>query len=243
MSNSLKLPNSPKVKRTTFKGNAIYNLSVLKYLKKKYKQYCVIIPKINKTTNLVHRDVSLRWVQENEKEGYFSIPNNYWNYFIKCDKKRFIVFPFGFDCSNFMGHANYMVYDRETASLERFEPYGKTHRTCTNPNRLDEKIKKLFNDNLGKDFVKNYYKPLDFMPLKSFQRIQESEKQNRPDDPPGGFCSAWSCWYAELRLSNPNIDRKKIIKYAFEKLDNDGISLTEYIRNYSSLIAKSKLKK
>jgi hypothetical protein len=39
-----------------------------------------------------------------------------------------------------MGHANYMIYDKKTKSLERFEPYGLSKRSCTNPKYLDKKI-------------------------------------------------------------------------------------------------------
>jgi hypothetical protein len=233
----LKMPMSPTVKKTNFKGTAEYSLCILKYLKNKYKDSCIIIPKLKKSKNLKHTDVSLRWIQLSEKEGHFSVPDKYWDIFSSCINKRFVVFPFGFSCSNFMGHANFMIYDRKTKSLERFEPYGKTLRKCSNPVNLDKKMKKLFNDNLGDDFVQKYYQPLDFMSKESFQRQQEYENQVNKDDPKGGFCVAWSCWYAELRLSNPDKCRNFIVNNAFKKLKEEE-SLTRYIRNYSAYIAK-----
>lgn len=261
----INLPMSPKVKKTNFKGSPHYNLSVMKYLKNKYKNACVILPDVKSKKDLSHRDVSLRWIQKNEKDGYFSVPNNYWKYFSKCTNKRFIVFPFGFSCSNFMGHANYMIYDTQNKSLERFEPYGKSFKSCSNPTNIDNKIKKLFNDNLknmrmgmgtsvktskilaGSDtgegypnFVETYYKPLDFLSSQSFQRLQEDEGEMRDEnDPPGGYCSIWSCWYTELRLSNPDKDRKYIVKHAFKKLKESDLTLTEYIRNYAENVVKN----
>lgn len=238
--NDFKIPRSPKVKRTPFKGSPSYNFSVLKYLKRKYTKYCVIIPKVTTSlNNLKHTDVSLRWVQTGEKDGHFSIPKNYWDYFERCEGKRFIIFPFGFNCSNYQGHANYMIYDRESRSLERFEPYGKSKRNCSNPKGLDSKIKRLFNQNLGKDFVKEYFRPLDYLSRKSFQALQESEGEMTKYDPSGGYCAAWSCWYAELRLSNPNKNRKYVVKKALDELMKGDESLTEYIRNYSAHIAKN----
>jgi hypothetical protein len=235
--NDLIIPISPKVKKTSFKGSPYYNYSVLNYLKKKYPEACVIIPNVKNNKKLKHTDVSLRWIQTNSTDGHFSIPENYWNYFLKCEEKRFIIFPFGFDCSNYMGHANYMIYDKKTRSLERFEPYGVSKRTCTNPKYLDKKIEKLFNTNLGKNFIVNYYKPLDFLPEKSFQKLQEEEKKmSKKNDAPGGYCSAWSCWYAEMRLSNPDKNRRYIVIKALKFLENNNDSLTEYIRNYSSYI-------
>ena len=58
-------------------------------------------------------------------------------------------------------------------------------------------------------------------------------------DPPGGYCAIWSCWYAELRLANPNKDRKYVIKHALKKLKESDMTLTEYIRNYAEYVAKN----
>lgn len=235
----IKLPKSPKVKKTKFRGSPQYNLKVMKYLQSKHKDYCVIIPTINKHKNdLLHTDVSLRWIQTKGKEGYFSVPKDYWKHFSKCvgSNKRFILFPFGFTCVNNLGHAGICIYDRHTKSLERFEPYGKSKRDCTNPFDIDKKLKKLFQDNLGKDFIENYYAPLDFMPPKSFQSLQEDEgdfKIKIKGDPEGGFCAAWISFIAELRIMNPNKDRERIVKLAIEKLKNNDRSMTDYIRGYS----------
>jgi hypothetical protein len=233
----INLPSSPSVKKTTFVGSPKMNYKVLKYLQKKFKENCcVIIPPINyKYNDYDHNDISLRWTQVYLKKGYFSIPKNYWNIFKKCDNdKRFIVFPFGFNCLNKSGHANYMIYDKTKKTLERFEPYGKSARICANPVDLDKKIKNLFKENLGDDFVKRYYKPLDFMPENSFQNIQEKENKFTKDDP-DGFCAAWSCWYAELRLLNPDKDRKKIVELALQNLEKES-DFTSYIRGYSMTI-------
>jgi hypothetical protein len=233
MIDDIKLPSSPNVKKTKFKGSPKFNLKVLKYLKNKYKEYCVIIPKISKK-HFEHEDISLRWIETNNNSGYFSVPKNYWELFKKCENKRFIIFPFGFSCLNNIGHANYMIYDRNEKALERFEPYGKTKRKCTNPLNIDDKIKKLFIENLGSDFIRKYYKPLDFLGEKSFQKYQEDEGENNKEDPQLGFCSAWVAWYTELRLTNPNKDRKRIVKLSLQKLKNSDKTMTEYIRGYSS---------
>jgi len=233
----IKLPLSPKVKSTKFRGSPIYNLKVIKYLQKKFPEYCIIIPNIKKINNLDHEDVYLRWIQTKGKQGYFSITENYWDIFTRCENKRFILFPFGFTCKKNGGHANYFIYDKDHKSLERFEPYGKTKRDCTNPFDIDNKILKLFKENLGNDFVEKYYKPIDFLGEKSFQKFQEDEGEMNKKDPEGGFCAVWVAWYAELIMSNPNKDRKRLVKIALEKLNNNNNkSLTEYIRGFSMVI-------
>lgn len=238
MNSEIKLPVSPNVKKTSFKGSAKFNLKVLKYLKNKYKDYCIIIPNLNKRY-FEHEDISLRWIQTNGKNGYFSIPDDYWKLFNRCENKRFIIFPFGFSCLNNRGHANYMIYDKLEHSLERFEPYGKANRDCANPYDIDVKLKNLFNKHLGKDFVRKYYKPLDFLGEKSFQRYQEDEGETKRGDPEGGFCAAWVAWYTELRLTNPNKDRKRLVKVALEELKYNDKTMTDYIRGYSYKIANN----
>jgi hypothetical protein len=234
MSNKeIKLPVSPNIKKTNFRGSPEFNMHVMKYLQKKYPDYCVIIPIIKKK-HFEHEDVSLRWTQTEGKHGYFSIPKNYWELFKKCEHKRFILFPFGFTCLENGGHANYLIYDRINKSLERFEPYGKTKRECTNPYNIDKKIEKLFKKYLGNDFIKEYHAPLDFLGNKYIQSYQEDEGEDSNGDPEGGFCAAWVSWYIELRMSNPNKDRKRVVKIALEQLKNGNKSLTEYIRGYSA---------
>jgi hypothetical protein len=125
--------------------------------------------------------------------------------------------------------------------MERFEPYGKSKRDCTNPVDIDLKLKKLFQDNLGEDFILEYYEPLDFMPKKSFQSLQEDEgdfKKKNKDDPDGGFCAAWVAWYAELRVQNPNKDRKRLVDMALKRLQESDRSMTKYIRGYSASLTK-----
>ena len=237
MKDDIILPYSPKVKKTKFRGSSEYNLKVMKKLQKKFPQYCFIIPEVKKK-NFDHEDVSLRWIQIKGKYGKFNIPGNdkYWTLFNRCINKRFILIPFGFTCLKYGGHANYLIYDRNEKSLERFEPYGKSSRDCTNPYDLDDKIKKLFQDNLGVDFIKKYYKPLDFMPIKSFQSLQEDEGEMSENDNEQGYCAAIVAYFTELRLNNPNKDRKRLVKIALEKLKNGDKSLTEIFRGYSTTL-------
>lgn len=217
-----------------FRGTADNGLCILRYLRTKTKNACVINPYATGSSPR-QGDISLRWSQS----GGFTIPNGYWEQMTKCRKQRFIVFPFGFDCSNNLGHANYMIYDKYKRSLERFEPYGKSARTCLNPSGLDDKIKALFKANLGNDFIQTYYKPFDFLSKKGIQQIQEAENIMTSKDPQEGYCKAWCCWFVETRLDNPNLDRGDIIKLAINDIHKRGLSLTEYIRNYSQYVSKN----
>ena len=262
--------NPNHIDKTKFVGSSYFNVVAMYYISHKHDDVCVILRepyepdngKIIYVSDDEHehddtcvllpkrfhdipdrqRDVSLRFVEKkNSKESFISVPKpetEFWNDFKKCNNKRFIVLPFGFDCID-SGHANWLLYDKKTKSLERFESYGRItgDRTCLNPPNLDKKIEKLFKDNLGKDFIKHYYKPLTYSPENSLQTIQENENE---DLEIVGFCSVWSCFWIDLRLSNPDIDRENLLKMTIDELKEikkkKNISFTQFIRNYSGLI-------
>lgn len=262
--------NDKHIEKTDFVGSAYFNVIVMYFLSHKHADACVIladdtykpdfsiIPSIIDKGNHDHDDscvllpsninhipdeqteVSLRWIERKKGKGYISVPKpekKFWNNFKKCKSKRFVVLPFGYNCID-SGHANWLLYDKETCSLERFEPYGKLNdKKCLNPPNLDSEIEKLFKENLGDSFIKNYYHPLSFSPARNLQTIQEAEKEKLEIV---GFCSVWSCFWIDLRLSNPDIDRKKLLDMTIKELKKlkrkENISFTQFIRNYSGII-------
>ena len=260
--------NKKHIQKTDFTGSSYFNVIAMYFLSHKHDNACVILSEPYETDKSkkfhlsdgdhehddscvllpkeIHhipssqRDVSLRYVEQKSKKGFISVPKpekKFWNSFKKCQDKRFVVLPFGYDCID-SGHANWLLYDKKTKSLERFESYGKiSDKSCLNPKGLDNEIEKLFKTNLGDDYIKNYYPPLSFLPARNIQTLQEEE--NEPLEVVG-FCSVWSCFWIDLRLSNPNIDRKKLFKLAIAHLKDikkqNGMSFTQFIRNYSGLI-------
>ena len=218
------IPSGLPIKSTNFKGTPLYSLKCMKYLAKKHNNVCIISPDVAYPTE--HRDISLRWIEEEES---ISVPKDFWKILKKCNRsKRFKIFPFGFTCATGDGHANYMIYDSKTKSLERYEPLGLTFSKCISTSNLDKEIKKLFDQNMGEEFVKKYYKPLDYLPKDNIQRLQMKEEVKKGD--PSGFCVAWVTWWVDLRLSNPNSNRKDLSNIVIEKIDG----FTDFIRNYSA---------
>ena len=74
------------------------------------------------------------------------------------------------------------------------------------------------------------------MPIKSFQSLQEDEGEMSENDNEQGYCAAIVAYFTELRLNNPNKDRKRLVKIALEKLKNGDKSLTEIFRGYSTTL-------
>jgi glutaredoxin len=231
----LVMPKGNRVSRTKFHGSPYYSYIAMVYLSKKHPNCCVVFPVDHPPEK--HEQLSLRW---NESEKRVTVPDNFWNSLKRCNGgKRFIVFPFGFSCKK-SGHANYIIYDSYKRTMERFETHGdineildKSLLPCVDA-PVDDHLQMLFEENMGRDFIRKYYKPLEFCPKLGFQTLQEKEPYKMYD--PSGFCAAWSCWYADLRLLNGDVDSKTLIRKTIKALKSSPEKLTDFIRNYSQFI-------
>ena len=121
--------------------------------------------------------------------------------------------------------------------MERFEPYGIAITSCIDKN-IDTHIQKLFRENMGAEFIKEYNKPLVLEKYKGFQTKQSAERKSKNDSDPDGFCTAWSAWYTDLRLSNPDKDRDTLAYECLTKIMADETSFTDFIRNYADMIVQ-----
>ena len=86
--------------------------------------------------------------------------------------------------------------------------------------------------------IKKVYGPLEFCPKVSFQFLQDIEFNQKKSGDPVGFCAAWSVWYADTRLANPNKTRKEVVDMALSKLKSVPESMTKFIRSYSAFLVK-----
>ena len=200
-------------------------------------------------------DVSLRWIQ---KDNRISVPkpvHKFWENFTHCSEKRFVTCPFGFNCNEF-GHANYLLFDKVLKTLERFESFGEVTGNCISDTDVDIKIEELFRENLPYEYKNfRYIRPLNILPKHNVQSEQESEDRwvkREEQNNPVGFCSVWSIWYIDLRTSNPDVEPENLIKIAIKKIKeieekrkNRGFgkgSFTDFIRRYSLILVDLKEK-
>lgn len=258
--------NVNDVEETDFEGSSVYNIIGMYYLShKEPKNVCVIYGEpyrkdnartikkehqresssvlVPQKVSLIPEEqtsVSLRWL---EKEKRISVPepaDKFWANFSQCSSKRFVALPFGFTCNSY-GHANYLLFDKQKKTLERFESFGKVTSRCLNNKLVNEKIEELFKTNLQGTEYENfeYIEPLEFLPEENVQTIQENEKEwkKRAEKNPVGFCSVWSLWYIDLRTSNPDVEPHLLVQTAIKKIrtleKQRGGSFTDFIRRYS----------
>ena len=161
-------------------------------------------------------------------------------------KKRFIILPLTVlppSCDSADSHANIMIFDTKKKTIERFETYGG--KSIAGENifiNFDNKFEKL----ITKHIKYKYLRPKDICPLKGFQLLEEdsiefgSASERKGD--PFGFCGAWSFWYADLRMTYPDIEQKKLQQKAISIIKTNPITFRKFIRNYAQFILNERNK-
>ena len=157
-----------------------------------------------------------------------------WMFDNKSDGSRWFIIPIGIEFGSLL-HANYLIIDIELMEIERFEPHGAYHPIGLNyePELLDMFILNYINET-GLQF--EYFKPKDYLPKIGFQVIEINELKADYIGDPNGFCALWCIWWVDMRLSNPNIPRNKLIKQLNKEFINDKYSYKKLIRDYSYYI-------
>jgi len=154
---------------------------------------------------------------------------------------RFIFMKITIITSNTSTHANMLIYDKNTNIMERFEPYGNV--PYVDNYGLDTLLKDIFCDIIPQLV---YLSPKELFGTVSFQILSDdTNKSYKKLGDPIGYCLAWTYWYLEMRLNNPNIHPKDMIKKSIHAIininskngiksedDNSNIFL-EFIRSYS----------
>lgn len=126
------------------------------------------------------------------------------------------------------GHSNAFIIDTVKKTLERFDPNG----TDTYRRNFDEGLDSELSKWAGSMGLK-YISPHDTGLYTGIQTIQEKENTL------SGFCQAWSLWYLDARLSNPDITSKQLYKSLLERYTSDGgQGLSDFIGEYTQHMAE-----
>ena len=120
------------------------------------------------------------------------------------ENNRFTVTFMGIIVDNvegYGGHANFLLYDKTLQTIERFEPYGLGRALTYDDGKMDAKLKKLFNQKQIKYSVMNNY---------GVQKHDHIASK--------GMCVAWSAWFLQFRLLNPDFSIERLNEVAIEYL-------------------------
>lgn len=168
----------------------------------------------------------------------------------KASKKRYTIIPllFRWNCSyTFEGHANLLFFDFKKMTCERFEPYGWISAFTEDEMQVSNGFNRIFNAFIKSLDINLTFEDQYISVKKGLQFLEESEVEKKKQilvrqSDPEGYCGAWSLWYADLRLSNPNKSKEELIKRTLEIIRDKKQSLRGFIRNYSVFLVKERHK-
>lgn len=185
--------------------------------------------------------IAWRWNSDSKKFN-LTVPEDFWDYWDTAmfdDKVQFMIVLVRLVSDQGGFHANALVYDKFTNEMERFDGLGQyTHKSYGLPD-LDEIVEKIFDEKTKKNISnKNfkYFKPIDYCPRSHIFQYKELDDIPISSDLKGS-CAIWRLWYIDIRLGNPNLQRKDLIKYAQKRLDKFG-NLNKFIKSYQIYVAK-----
>ena len=273
MNNKIKIISGNPVNHGLFNADTLHNMIYTIFLLKRYKNLCIpfqyfdeerfINDKMILSNNLIKSDADkiitdlIRVYTENfyEITPYLIIWKNINQYHVhknlmfmlkKCltsSQIRFIYLKLSLITKFNTIHANIIFYDKFKNTLERFEPYGDVPY-------IESKSLDQFVEDLGKKYINpnlKYYSPKEIMGEVGFQVISnDNQAYVKKLGDPVGYCLAWTIWYIEMRINNPDTDPKKLIKDVKDNIVNSNNKnpteslFISFIRNYSALLDKYK---
>ena len=238
----------------------ISNLFYL-YLFKKYKMNCIIsnwqggieIPLDLKNTDPIQNTIHDDLIEQTSDK------------IINCilDGSKIIIIPLIFEIiidEQPMGsHANLLIYRKNTSQLEHFEPHGPTYegvggefgteqinaflkRFVTTLNSLiinENKLEGLLGKREKIQKIKLINAHFVCSDLQGLQALEETSKMPRLIIEPAGYCAAWSMFFTELCLKNPERSSRDIYDAIMEKTelyDDKNSYLRNVIRGYTYFI-------
>lgn len=146
---------------------------------------------------------------------------------IKNNKYRFIFLYLSIGSQNTL-HANVILIDIKSKTIERFDPYGDIETD------IDIVLKDYFK--VIPKFV--YLSAGNYMGTSSFQTLSnETDVRKKKVGDLGGFCLAWCIWYIELRINN-NLKPKILVEKTIKKMIRENKIFIDFIRNYGNHLAK-----
>jgi ankyrin repeat protein len=235
-----------KVRFGTFVGITLDVLFGLHYLRQKWKDVATL------SDNPIDNSVLKNYYRQNNIEirGEFLNFEIVWVYqklffpmdyerslaaFLANPKFRYLLVPLGIETAE-GSHANYLMFDKETKIMERFEPHG-----ALAPEKLDYKPTML-DELLEAKFAKHipgliFHQPVHYLPRIGFQLLDNFEHNKyRNISDPGGFCALWCIWYIDQRLNYRHYKKKELVAKLIDKARQQKISFRTLVRNFSKNI-------
>jgi hypothetical protein len=147
-------------------------------------------------------------------------------------------------------HANVLIFRKNTNELEHFEPHGKFYigKAEGYVEKTKDKLFDIFVKMINTELIRarykmppiKYIKSSDVCPyINGMQSFEATSLLIKTKAEPGGYCVAWSMFFTELCLKNPEIPSSILLDNIYDKLlktENASDYLKKVIRGYAGLV-------
>ena len=221
------------------------------YLLKKYKSDCYVGLEKKQRRLGLSIDIKAHYTKEEMKviEEYLNdVASQVADCIIR--GKTIIIIPLQIKTSDGY-HANVLIYRKNNNELEHFEPHGKFYNSSEPEGYIEKTKDKLFNifvKIINTELIRSRYKmpPIkytksnDVCPyIHGMQNYEGMSQLTKTKAEPGGYCVAWSMFFTELCLKNPEIPSSVLLDNIYDKLiktENAADYLKKVIRGYAGMI-------
>lgn len=222
------------------------------YLIKKYKSKCVVEHKSLKPGDRpigITINLKMKYTQDEEKimkEEFIHFSKK----ITECVEKgeKIIIIPLGYMRGR-SGHANILIYRRDSNVIEHFEPHGGDYIGNEKLQNFVKKIMLFFTNILNSEFKKkgipsaNYIEASQVCPyIKGLQTLEAESKFKKNKIEGGGYCAAWSMFFAEACLKNPKLSSKEVLENIYNYLTTKPSTedyLRKVIRGYAGYLVET----
>lgn len=159
----------------------------------------------------------------------------------KCQKTdKPIIIPFSLRMSNF-AHANLIIVRPKQHIIEHFEPHGSKYMG-EKSNKINRRVQQFLEQftrklNIGKSHKYRLLHGTDICP--NIYGLQHKETNAlfafKHKKEGGGYCAAWSMFFTEMVLKNPELTSRQVYDNIMEKTNKHmfkGTYLLNMIRGY-----------
>ncbi len=247
LSNKLeKFLNNKTIKK--WNGNNIMSSLFYLYLFNKYKHSC---------GGLLNIELPIRPLKEYEMMFHMMSLTKSVIPLVNCIKKGMptVIIPLLLYLGNgWSGHANLLIYRKKDNVIEHFEPHGQHIIRINDINETETELyNKLINQrleqlvdtinlNLLADQRVKLVPANEVCPrIEGLQYLEEISSMKKKDIEGPGYCLAWSMFFTELVLKNPEYSSNELLSNIYSILDKMSLSkksnyLKKVIRGYVNLI-------
>lgn len=230
-------------------GSYNFTMIAFNYLKKRYSNLSVFVNTFDQNPETLsflvkpNNQINVRTTMAADVMSFNTETNeieqgmNY-NYLLKQikknmnEKKRFFAIDIALVSEiDYEAHANMLIFDSKNNTLELFDPNSYITHDIFKPEKVKFLIKYIFSQ------IRNniFFIDSKFINPHIGLQIEQSKENLTQLNEIDGYCGAWSFFYLQMRIANPNINQIILIKQLKVEIKNKG-NFFNMIRNYVKYI-------